>query len=103
MSASSYCSRQVELTIDFRKVRSPSVALYQAGRGNEPMIDVGSMVPAEALYMGSLPRQRRDAPCVFLSSHATVTGTRRRYQVRRLEHWLGIVFLPCDGALGTVV
>jgi 5-methyltetrahydropteroyltriglutamate--homocysteine methyltransferase len=39
----------------------------------EPQIH---MVPAEALYMGSLPRQRRDAPCVFLSSHATVTGTR---------------------------
>jgi len=32
----------------------PSTALYQDGRGNDPMIEVGSTVLAEALYMGCL-------------------------------------------------
>jgi hypothetical protein len=28
--------------------------LYQAGRGSEPMIEVGSVTPADALYIVSL-------------------------------------------------
>src|ERR1043166_6830940 len=35
-----------------RKLFEPSTALYQDGRGSEPMIEVGSTTPADALYMG---------------------------------------------------
>jgi hypothetical protein len=35
-----------------RKLREPSTALYQYGRGSEPMIEVGSVTPADALYIG---------------------------------------------------
>src|SRR5216684_6159674 len=54
-TASSYCSRQRALTIASRKLRLPSCTVCQAGRGKEPMIDVGSRTPAEALYIASLP------------------------------------------------
>src|SRR5579885_842044 len=50
-TASSYCSRQRALTMASRKLRWPSDAVCHAGRGSEPMIDVGSTVPADALYM----------------------------------------------------
>src|SRR5215510_7615342 len=36
-----------------RKLFDPSTALYQAGRGSEPMIEVGSVTPADALYIVS--------------------------------------------------
>jgi hypothetical protein len=32
-----------------RKLLAPRTAVYQDGRGNEPMMDVGSIFPAEAL------------------------------------------------------
>src|ERR1051326_8706343 len=35
-----------------RKLFEPSTALYQDGRGSEPMIEVGSTAPADALHMG---------------------------------------------------
>jgi hypothetical protein len=50
-TASSYCSRQRALTIASRKLRPPSCAVCHAGRGSDPMIDVGSTMPAEALYI----------------------------------------------------
>jgi hypothetical protein len=34
-----------------RKLWLPSEAVYQAGRGSDPMIEVGITIPAEALYM----------------------------------------------------
>src|SRR5262249_41981361 len=43
-----------------RKLLLPSTALYQDGRGSEPMIEVGSMTPADALYMGISSVARMD-------------------------------------------
>src|SRR5258708_19810421 len=34
-----------------RKLFGPSTAVYQAGRGSEPMIEVGRVTPADALYI----------------------------------------------------
>src|SRR2546430_13068203 len=36
-----------------RKLLRPNTAVYQAGRGSEPMIEVGSAICAEALYIAS--------------------------------------------------
>src|SRR2546430_15378902 len=36
-----------------RKLLRPNTAVYQAGRGSEPMIEVGSAISAEALYIAS--------------------------------------------------
>src|SRR5215472_16821546 len=52
-TAASYCSRQRELTIASRKLLRPSTAVYQAGRGSEPMIEVGRATPTDALYIVS--------------------------------------------------
>src|SRR5579871_3537388 len=64
-TASSYCSRKREFTIASRKVWVPSVAVYQAGRGNDPMIEVGSITLAEALNMSLSPNslQTLQEPC----------------------------------------
>src|SRR5262249_25906790 len=44
------------LTIASRKVLAPRTAVYHDGRGSDPMIDVGSVFPAEALniFLGPL-------------------------------------------------
>src|SRR5499433_3358413 len=34
-----------------RKLFGPSTAVYQAGRGSEPMMEVGRAIPADALYI----------------------------------------------------
>src|SRR5215475_4483058 len=34
-----------------RKLLGPSTAVYQAGRGSEPMMEVGRAIPADALYI----------------------------------------------------
>src|SRR6516225_5014974 len=34
-----------------RKLCEPSAALYQEGRGSDPMIEVGNVTPADALYI----------------------------------------------------
>src|SRR4029450_11150513 len=34
-----------------RKLLRPNTAVYQAGRGSEPMIEVGSAISADALYI----------------------------------------------------
>ncbi len=39
-----------------RKLREPIVAVYQDGRGSEPMIDVGRTTPDEALNIVSSRR-----------------------------------------------
>src|SRR5947207_12105538 len=54
-TASSYCSRQRALTIASRKLLLPNETVCHAGRGSEPIIDVGSRVWAEALYMHRPP------------------------------------------------
>src|SRR5262245_26675563 len=54
-TASSYCSRKRELTMASRKLCVPSAAVYQDGRGSEPMMEVGSTTSAEALYMRTFP------------------------------------------------
>src|SRR5688572_18121257 len=50
-TASSYCSRKRECTIASRKLCDPSTAVYQDGRGSDPMIEVGIVTPADALYI----------------------------------------------------
>src|SRR5258706_2218977 len=55
-TASSYCSRQRACTIASRKLWLPSTAVCQAGRGSEPMIEVGSTTSADALSMGASSR-----------------------------------------------
>src|SRR5438128_323635 len=41
-----------------RKLFDPSTALYQWGRGSDPMIEVGRVTPADALYIVSSPVSR---------------------------------------------
>src|SRR6188474_2074978 len=50
-SASTYCSRKREITIASRNDRVPRFSVYQLGRGSEPVIVVGSMIPAVAFNM----------------------------------------------------
>jgi hypothetical protein len=40
-----------QIYVASRKLCEPSPAVYQLGRGNEPMIEVGKVTPADALYM----------------------------------------------------
>src|SRR5688572_18509606 len=47
-SASTYCSRNRDVTIASRKLRVPRFSVYQLGRGNDPVIVVGSSFPAVA-------------------------------------------------------
>src|SRR5579859_1947882 len=84
-TASSYCSRQRALTIASRKLRLPICAVCQAGRGKEPMIEVGRILSAVALYMAVLPviasrrKAARQSPAVL-----ALNGPRllRRYASR---------------------
>src|SRR6516162_5323842 len=41
-----------------RKLLAPRTAVYQDGRGSEPMIDVGSVFPADALNIFLRPSKR---------------------------------------------
>src|SRR5215208_6614756 len=50
-SASTYCSRNREITIASRNDRFPRFSVYQLGRGSEPVIVVGSILPAVAFSM----------------------------------------------------
>src|SRR5262245_17970436 len=59
-TASSYCSRKRELTIASRKLCVPNAAVYQDGRGSEPLMEVGNTTAAEALYIGLILGGRRD-------------------------------------------
>src|SRR3954453_11562870 len=59
-TASSYCSRKRELTMASRKLWVPRAAVYQEGRGSEPMMEVGSTTSAEALYMRTILGGGRD-------------------------------------------
>src|SRR5262249_12509209 len=59
-----------------RKLFGPSTAVYQAGRGSEPMMEVGRAIPADALYI------------VFLACWASLAfpaaeGRRERSQIIR--------------------
>src|SRR5262245_43343810 len=45
-----------------RKLFPPSTAVYQAGRGSDPMIEVGRTTPADALYIVSSLRRPPPSP-----------------------------------------
>src|SRR6516225_5780292 len=68
LTASSYCSRKRELTIASRKLRRSKVAVYQCGRGNDPMMDVGSTILEEPLNI------EPDLVCVAEVPSAAVDG-----------------------------
>src|SRR5687767_583572 len=63
-TASSYCSRKRECTIASRKLCDPSTAVYQDGRGSDPMIEVGIVTPADALYIVTSPAVGGSLPAV---------------------------------------
>ena len=50
-SASTYCSRNRDVTIASRNDRVPRFSVYQLGRGNDPVIVVGNIFPAVAFNM----------------------------------------------------
>src|SRR5215510_1175136 len=50
-TASTYCSRNWLFTIASRKLREPRFWVYQLGRGNEPVIVVGSTMSLVARSM----------------------------------------------------
>src|SRR5262245_14260295 len=47
-SASTYCSRNRDVTIASKNDRVPRFSVYQLGRGNDPVIVVGNIFPAVA-------------------------------------------------------
>jgi hypothetical protein len=58
-----------------RKLRKPMETVNHAGRGSEPMIDVGNMIPSEALNItGSFAFAFRSR----IKLERKVCGTRRR-------------------------
>jgi hypothetical protein len=56
-NASTYCSRNRDVTIASRNDRVPRFSVYQLGRGSEPVIVVGSVIPAVAFNMSESPRR----------------------------------------------
>ena len=46
--ASTYCSRNRDVTIASRNDLVPKFSVYQLGRGSDPVMVVGSMIPAVA-------------------------------------------------------
>src|SRR5262245_43187085 len=56
-NASTYCSRNRDVTIASRNDRVPRFSVYQLGRGSEPVIVVGSVIPAVAFNMCESPRR----------------------------------------------
>ena len=59
-SASTYCSRNRDVTIASRNDRVPRFSVYQLGRGNDPVIVVGSSVPAVAFNICVSPSMSID-------------------------------------------
>src|SRR4029453_4077648 len=55
--ASTYCSRNRDVTIASSNERVPKFSVYQLGRGSEPVIVVGSMIPAVAFNMCDSPEE----------------------------------------------
>src|SRR5712671_6719303 len=59
-SASTYCSRKRLMTMASRNDLMPRFSVYQLGRGSDPVIVVGRIVPAVALIIWLLlPTQRK--------------------------------------------
>src|SRR4029434_6569547 len=56
-SVSTYCSRNREITIASRNDFVPRFSVYQLGRGSDPVIVVGSTMPAVAFNMGWITPQ----------------------------------------------
>src|SRR6188508_876042 len=72
-SASTYCSRNRDVTIASRNDRVPRFSVYQLGRGSEPVIVVGSVIPAVAFNMcesSSLNEMHRDTEISLSVSRA---------------------------------
>src|SRR5438477_9953127 len=83
--ASTYCSRNRLITIASRNDLMPRFSVYQLGRGSEPVIVVGSIVPPVAVNIGRLLRKQHAAvqepagpgpPCGLLgpAGHGAHTG-----------------------------
>src|SRR5687767_16000470 len=83
-SASTYCSRNREITIASRNERFPRFSVYQLGRGSEPVIVVGMTTSLVALSIGSallgcaffdhLDRQRHGDFAMQLERHRVRTN-----------------------------
>src|SRR5579862_8615104 len=85
-TASSYCSRQRTLTIVSRKLFEPICAVCHAGRGSEPMIEVGRTLSAVALYMMGPPCLDGSwLGALILRRYAMATFSRGREKVGRAE------------------
>ena len=67
-----------------RKLREPSTAVYQFGRGSEPMIEVGRAIPADALYIVYSLRCRCSgfAAATAQKSYASLFGATSRNSER---------------------
>src|SRR3989442_14938692 len=86
-SASTYCSRKRLITIASRNDLRPRFSVYQLGRGSEPVIVVGSTLPAVALsiwfvlarkgkrrsYQTALQSARTDSHQASVVSHRSGT------------------------------
>src|SRR6187402_3592361 len=76
-NASTYCSRNRDVTIALRNERVPRFSVYQLGRGNDPVIVVGRVIPAVALSIVV-------SPCGFALD----------------QRWKGILSRPIAGESG---
>jgi hypothetical protein len=63
-----------------RKLRDPNAALYQDGRGKDPMIEVGNTTSADALYICLLlhPRRRKRVGVYRAGLRTGVSGLQRQ-------------------------
>src|SRR5437660_1984794 len=90
-SASTYCSRKRLITIASRNDLIPRFSVYQLGRGSDPVIVVGSSLPAVAF---SIAR-------VSLGKIAETDDQRRAAEIaelRREDRYLAF-FSVCSAAL----
>src|SRR5688572_7773391 len=62
-NASTYCSRNRDSTIASRNDLIPRFSVYQLGRGSEPVIVVGRIVPAVAFSISVLSFQLSVVTC----------------------------------------
>ncbi len=78
----------------FEEALGPNTAVYQAGRGSEPMIEVGSIVLAEALYIGAVSlvlasRDRKPGRGRFVGRFGPMVMTVGRRDIKRFGGALG--------------
>src|SRR5262245_5079241 len=85
-NASTYCSRNRLITIASRNDLIPRFSVYQLGRGSDPVIVVGSTLPAVAFNIETVSS-------VELTKTYDQRGDRRD---RREEDLLGFLCVLCD-------